>query len=202
MIKVNNLQIKFDKKVLFDGYNTTFADNKVYCILGKSGCGKSTLLRIIAGLLKPQGGEIICNDKIVDKPIKDIFMMHQTYSNFPWKNCLENVLFPLKVQGKLTEQHKKEAIEILKQVGLEGNEDKYPHELSGGMKQRLALARVLITRPPVILMDEPLSALDPKTRSQMQDLVLDMHNKTKNIVIMVTHDPDEAKKMADEIITL
>lgn len=202
MIKVNNLQIKFDKKVLFDGYSKTFADNKIYAILGASGCGKSTLLRCIAGLLKPQGGEIICNDKQVDKPIKDIFMMHQTYTNFPWKNCLENVLFPLKIQNKLTEENKKEVIEILKQVGLEGNEDKYPHELSGGMKQRLALARVLITKPPVILMDEPLSALDQRTRSLMQNLVLDMHNQTKNIIIMVTHDHDEAKKMSDEIINL
>lgn len=202
MIKINNLSISFGDKIIFDKWNCEFNDNSIVAVLGRSGCGKTTLLRSIAGLFKPQSGEIFINDKKLSGPTKEIFMMHQTYANFPWKNCLDNILFPIKIQGTVTPEHKLEAQEMLIKVGLEGCAIKYPHELSGGMKQRLALARVLVTKPPIILMDEPLSALDPKTRSQMQDLVLDMHYKTKNTILMVTHDPEEARKMADKIMNL
>jgi ABC-type nitrate/sulfonate/bicarbonate transport system ATPase subunit len=202
MITIDNLSINFGPKVLFDKYSTVFDDNTVYGILGKSGCGKTTLLRAVAGLLKPQGGQILINNTKMNGPSKEIFMMHQTYANFPWKTCLENILFPIKIQGNITKEHQLEAQEMLIRVGLEGYESKFPYELSGGMKQRLALARVLVTKPPIILMDEPLSALDPKTRSQMQDLVLDMHYKTKNTILMITHDHDEARKMSDKIINL
>lgn len=206
MINLNNVTMKFhDKKkekIILDGYNYTFEDNKIYCIMGKSGCGKSTMLRLIAGLIKPQQGEILYNGTKVHTSNPDIFMMHQNYSNFDWKTSLDNVLLPISLKQKITEEHEELAITMLKTVGLEDAIEKYPYEMSGGMKQRLALARTLIMQPKVILMDEPLSALDPKTRSSMQNLLLDLHYKTKNTIIMVTHDVDEANKMKDVLINL
>lgn len=202
MISVNSISIKFDKKVIFNNYSRVFEDNKIYCILGKSGCGKTTLLRIIAGLLEPDSGSVTYNDKKIEKQMPEIFMMHQHYANFPWKTCLENVLFPIALKQKVTEEHRKQAIEMLMQVGLGECVKMYPYELSGGMKQRLSLARVLMTRPPVILMDEPMSALDDKTRERMQNFILNLHRETQNTIIMITHDVDEARKMGDVLISL
>lgn len=202
MIKVNGISLKFEEKVIFDNFNTEFDDNSIYCILGKSGCGKTTLLRIIAGLQKPDKGIALYGESKITKPNSDIFMMHQNYTNFPWKNCLENVLFPIKLKRKVTQDDVKEALELLHKVGLTGSEEKLPDELSGGMKQRLALARVLMAKPPVILMDEPLSALDDNTRSDMQNLIMQMHKETKNTIIMITHSKDDANKMGDHILKL
>ncbi|MFW6008231.1 MAG: ABC transporter ATP-binding protein [archaeon] len=203
MIEIQKIKIEFDNKIIFDNYSNKFEDNTIYAILGQSGCGKTTLLRIMAGLLKPQKGIIKYNDKIINKPMEEIFMMHQNYANFPWKTCLKNVLLPVQIkEGKITDKNEEKAKQLLNKVGLGGYEHRFPYELSGGMKQRLALARTLIMEPKVLLMDEPLSALDPKTRAQMQNLVLDLHYRTRNIIIMVTHDHDEAKKMGNKIIQL
>lgn len=202
LIKVNNVSKKFDRKVILNNYSHVFEDNKIYSIIGRSGCGKTTLLRIIAGLLEPDTGSVTYNDDKIDKKMPEIFMMHQHYTNFPWKTCLENVLFPIELKSKVTQEHEKQAVELLKQVGLGDNVNMYPYELSGGMKQRLSLARVLMTKPAVILMDEPMSALDDKTRVIMQDYILKLHAETKNTIILVTHDVDEARKMGDEIISL
>ena len=202
LIKVNNVSKKFDKKIILNNYSRVFEDNKIYSIIGRSGCGKTTLLRIIAGLLESDTGSVTYNDGKIDKKMPEIFMMHQHYTNFPWKTCLENVLFPSELKSKVTKEHEKQAVELLKQVGLGENVNMYPYELSGGMKQRLSLARILMTKPAVILMDEPMSALDDKTREKMQDYILSMHAETKNTIILVTHDVDEARKMGDEIISL
>ncbi len=196
MIELKNINLQFDKKVIFNGFNYAFEDDKIYTIMGKSGCGKTTLLRIIAGLLSPSRGEVIYNGQKLKKN-NDIFMMHQAHVNFPWKNCLDNVLFPIKLQQKVTIEHEQQALNMLEKVDLKGCEKLYPHELSGGMNQRLALARVLVTKPKVILMDEPLSALDNNLRTKMQDLILELHRETQNIIILVTHDADEGKKLAD-----
>jgi ABC-type nitrate/sulfonate/bicarbonate transport system ATPase subunit len=202
LIEVNDLSVNFDGEVVFNGYNNEFKSGQFYGILGRSGRGKTTLLRAIAGLLEPNEGTILYNDKKIKGPVDDIFMMHQNYTNFPWKTCLENILFPIEVNGNIGDSDIKRAKKMLEKVDLEGCENKYPHELSGGMNQRLALARTLLTKPDVILMDEPLSALDDKTRHQMQQLVLNLHRETKNTIIMVTHDPREAKRMSDKIIKL
>lgn len=202
MIKVQNICFSYEGNKIFSNYSSSFDENNIYCIVGSSGCGKTTLLRIISGLLKPDKGTVLYNDLKIVKPIKDIFMMHQGYTNFPWKSCLENVLFPIKLHGKVTEDQKELAIELLAEVGLENYINKYPYELSGGMKQRLALARTLMIRPKVILMDEPLSALDPSTRVKMQNLILRLHDETQNTILMITHDHEEAKRMGDSIIAL
>jgi NitT/TauT family transport system ATP-binding protein len=197
MIELKNVYLRFEEKTIFNGYNYTFENNKIYTIMGKSGCGKTTLLRIIAGLLPPTKGEVIYNNEKVKKQNKNIFMMHQAHVNFPWKTCLDNVLFPIKLQQKVTPEHVQQAITMLEKVDLKGCEKLYPHELSGGMNQRLALARVLVTKPKVILMDEPLSALDFNLRTGMQDLILQLHKETQNTIILVTHDADEGQRLAD-----
>ena len=128
-------------------------------------------------------------------------MMHQNYTCFDWLTCLDNILITEKVKHKkITNETKENALRWLEKVGLKGYEDKYPTQLSGGMKQRLALARTLYMKPSIILMDEPLSALDEKTRTDMQDLILDIHKETHNTIIMITHSEEEAYKMCDEIL--
>lgn len=197
MIEVKDLSMKYGKNIIFENYNHVFKDNTITAIMGKSGKGKTTMVRCIAGLNKPSKGEVIYNNKKITKPNKDIFMMHQHYTNYPWKTCLENVLFPIAINNKITEEHRKEAKGFLTLVGLEDSIDKFPSELSGGMNQRLAFARLLMAKPKVILMDEPMSALDKQTRSEMQDILLSAHRMLKNTIILITHDRDEANRLAD-----
>ena len=203
MIKVNNVTTGYNRdKPLLKDFSYTF-EPKIYGILGQSGCGKTTLLRTMAGLIKPLSGEIIVNDELITKASKNnIYMMHQNYTSFDWLNCLDNVLIAKKVKGKVGVEDIIKAQEMISLVGLEGNENKYPKQLSGGMRQRLALARTLFMNPEIILMDEPLSALDNETRKTMQDLIIQKHKETNNTIIMVTHSIEEANKMCDVIIEI
>lgn len=194
MISLNELVIGYDRQLL-KPLNCTFEDGKIYGILGASGCGKSTLLKTIAKMQKPLSGQVVRTDD------KQIYMMHQRYTNFNWLSCLDNVLIAERNRRKRKEL-KPRAIEVLKQVGLGEYLDRYPTELSGGMQQRLALARVLFIKPHCLLMDEPLSALDDSTRAAMQQLIMDIHKETNNTIIMVTHSVEEAHKMCDKIIQL
>lgn len=200
MIKINNLEMKYGSNVIFKNFNHEFKDGTITAIMGPSGKGKTTLIRCIAGLNKPTNGEVLYNDKVIKKPHKDIFMMHQHYTNYPWKTCLENVLFPIAINRKITIQDKTKALTLLDLVGLTNAANKFPSELSGGMNQRLAFARLLMAEPKVVLMDEPMSALDKETRQDMQNILLDLNKKTNNTIIMITHDLNEANKLASEII--
>ena len=194
MIPLNNLVGGYHKP-LMKPLDLTFENGHIYGILGKSGCGKSTLLKTIAKMQKPLSGSIQRNDN------DQIYMMHQRYTNFNWLTCLDNVLIAERNKRKRKELEPK-AIAVLKQVGLGEYLDRYPTELSGGMQQRLALARVLFVKPKYLLMDEPLSALDDSTRATMQKLIMDVHKETNNTIIMVTHSVEEAHKMCDKIIQL
>lgn len=200
MIKINNLEMKYGSDVIFKNFNHEFKDGTITAIMGPSGKGKTTLIRCIAGLNKPTNGEVLYNNKVIKKPHKDIFMMHQHYANYPWKTCLENVLFPIAINRKITIQDKTKALALLDLVGLTNAANKFPSELSGGMNQRLAFARLLMAEPKVVLMDEPMSALDKETRQDMQNILLDLNKKTNNTIIMITHDLNEANKLASEII--
>ena len=203
MIVVNNLCTGYSRSSpLLKDFSYQF-DNKIYGILGESGCGKTTLLRTIAGLTKPLSGEVIVDGTKINKPNKSgIYMLHQNYTSFDWMTCIDNVLIAKKVKGDVTEEDIKNATKMLDVVKLGEHKEKYPRQLSGGMRQRLDLARTLFMKPKIILMDEPLSALDSSTRSDMQDLILKIHQDTKNTIIMVTHSQAEADKMCDTIIKL
>lgn len=204
MIVVNDLYTGYSRNSpLLAGFNYQFDDNKIYGVLGESGIGKTTLLRTISGLIKPLQGEVIIDGVKNSKPNKNgIYMMHQNYTSFDWMTCLDNVLIAKKIKGSVTENDKNNALKMLQLVKLDKHSHKYPKQLSGGMRQRLALARTLFMQPKIILMDEPLSALDSVTRVEMQDLILKMHKSIKNTIIIVTHSPEEAEKMCDEIIKL
>lgn len=193
MIILNNVTTGYKKKEILKDFSYKF-DNKIYGILGQSGCGKTTLLRTIAGLIRPLQGNIDLYG--------NVYMMHQNYTSFDWLSCLDNVLITKKIKSFVTKEDIQHAKNMLKKVHLEECMDKYPKQLSGGMRQRLALARTLFMNPVNILMDEPLSALDIDTRYEMQDLIMKMHKETNNTIIMVTHSPEEAQKMCDEIIKL
>lgn len=201
MIEINELYTGYSRdKPLLKNFNYQF-NSKIYGILGESGCGKTTLLRTIAGLVKPLSGTISVNGELITKASKNnIYMMHQNYTSFDWLRCLDNILIAKKVKGRINKCDVDRAKEMMKLVGLENNEDKYPKQLSGGMRQRLALARTLFMNPGIILMDEPLSALDIETRERMQDLIINQHKETSSTIIMVTHSREEANKMCDVII--
>lgn len=202
MIELKNLYTGYSKSnPLLKDFNYTF-DKKIYAILGQSGCGKTTLLRTIAGLRKPLSGEVLVDETKILKPNKNVYMMHQSYTSFDWLNCLDNVLIAKKIKGKITTKDKEVAYDMLSEVKLFDHADKYPRQLSGGMRQRLALARTLFMKPNIILMDEPLSALDGETRSDMQQLILRLHNETNNTIILVTHSSEEAKLLSDNILHL
>ena len=195
MIKLNNVAIGYNSLVIRDNLSYTFEEDKIYGILGESGVGKTTFLKTIAGLLKPLSGTLKVGNK------KNIYMMHQAYTCFDWLTCLDNILITERIKyHRITKEIKAKALQALADVGLENHAHKYPTQLSGGQRQRLALARTLFTKPQIVLMDEPLSALDEETRRCMQDLIQKIHKETHNTIIMVTHSSEEAKKMCDEII--
>lgn len=197
MIKLDNVSIGYNSLVIRDNLNYTFNENKIYGILGESGIGKTTFLKTIAGLLKPLGGTLEINKNIKDS----VYMMHQAYACFDWLSCMDNILITERIMhNKITKEIREKAKKALADVGLKGYEKHSPAQLSGGQRQRLALARTLFVSPKVVLMDEPLSALDENTRKSMQDLILNIHKETHNTIIMVTHSIEEANKMCDEII--
>ena len=204
MIQLNNLSIGYGGVAIVDDLNLSFEDGKVYGILAKSGAGKTTLLKTIAGLLPPVKGHVSIDGVHYRTSRRNpVYMMHQRYCNFNWLTCLENVLIAQRDKRKrYTEESRADAHLALCQVGLDSCEDKWPSQLSGGMQQRLALARTLYVKPKYLLMDEPLSALDDNTRSEMQSLILNIHRKTQNTILMVTHSQDEASKMCDQIIRI
>lgn len=204
MIELINLYTGYSKdKIIHENFNYKFG-NEIHGILGQSGCGKTTLLRTMSGLLKPINGTVLIDGKPVGKPSQNnVYMMHQNYTSFDWLKSLDNVLISKKIKCKrVSKEDVEDAEQMLERVGLYEHRNKYPRELSGGMRQRLALARTLFMKPEIILMDEPLSALDDDTRKEMQDLIIEIHRETRNTVIMVTHSHQEAKRMCDNILTL
>ena len=173
-----------------------------HVLLGPSGCGKSTVLRMIAGLDFPTTGEVFVNGQPVTAPGADRGMVFQKYTSFAWLTIRENIEYGLKIKGVAPSERSDIVAHLIKEVGLEGFEKAYPHTLSGGMQQRVAIARTLAVRPSVVLMDEPFGALDAQTRNGMQDLLLKIWHETASTVIFVTHDVAEAVYLADRIYIL
>jgi len=171
-------------------------------LLGPSGCGKSTILRMIAGLDRPDSGEILVNGKGVEGPGRDRGMVFQKYTSFPWLTVADNIAYGMRINGVPADERDKTVARLVEDVGLAGFEKSYPDTLSGGMQQRVAIARTLAVRPQVILMDEPFGALDAQTRTDMQQLLLRVWDETACTVLFVTHDVEEAVYLADRIFIL
>lgn len=191
--------------IVLDNINLFVGEHEFVGIVGPSGCGKSTLLRLMMGLTKPTEGEIYYRGKKVQDVCAGMAMVFQTFAIFPWLTVVENV--ELGLQGKpFAERERRErALRTVELMGLNGFEEAYPRELSGGMKQRVGLARALISDPEVLLMDEPFSSLDPLTATHLREEVLDLWSDLSvapEAVVMVTHNVEEAVYMADRVIVL
>ena len=180
---------------------TSMGSGEFISMVGPSGCGKSTMLRLVAGLIKPTTGQLTVNGKEIGEPGPDRGMMFQKATLFPWLTVYDNIAFSLKMQGKLkgNEDKVEKMIEI---IGLQGFRNDYPGQLSGGMAQRVALVRSLINEPEILLLDEPLGALDAFTRMNMQDEILKIWQEKQQLALMVTHDVDEAIYMGTRVLVM
>ncbi|WP_234906077.1 ABC transporter ATP-binding protein [Affinirhizobium pseudoryzae] len=177
----------------------TLAPGTFTALIGPSGCGKSTLLNAVAGFVEPSGGQIRIDGQPIDGPSRQVGVVFQQYALFPWFTALGNVKFGLARFNLPKADLHHRAMAALAEVGLEGQADKYPGQLSGGMKQRVGIARTLAFEPRVLLMDEPFGALDAQTRRVMHELLLRIWEKHRMTVLFVTHDVDEALLLADEV---
>jgi NitT/TauT family transport system ATP-binding protein len=209
VLEVENVTKSFvmenSKIPVLDNVSFAVGNDEFVCLVGPSGCGKSTILRIIAGLEKADSGRILFREQLVTQPTPKIAMVFQLFGLLPWKTALENIEVPLEVLGMPKEKRSHIAEEYLKMVGLEGFEKTYPHDLSGGMKQRVGIARALALKPEVLLMDEPFSSLDELTAKTLRELVLDIWRNPAlptNTFVMVSHNVEEAVFMADRVIVM
>jgi len=183
-------------------FSTVIEPGEFVCILGPSGCGKSTLLGVLAGHIAPAGGHALLDGRRIDGPHPERGIVFQHHTLFPWRRTVDNVAFGLKMRGVSKAARLHRASALLERVGLAAFADRYPSQLSGGMQQRAEIARVMINRPRMLLMDEPFGALDAQTRAMMQALLLDVWSEERPTVAFVTHDIDEALFLADRILVM
>jgi len=200
IFKINHVSKVYEETKALEDIHLEVYENEFLCFLGPSGCGKSTLLEIIAGLQKQTDGEVYFEDRLHLNPSKEIGFVFQDASLFPWRTIIDNITFGLEISGVSKKERYEIARYYLNLVGLTGFEKKYPHQLSGGMRQRAGIARALANQPKVLLMDEPFSAVDHLTRLQLQEDVLEIFEKQKTTIIFVTHDVSEAVYLADRIV--
>jgi NitT/TauT family transport system ATP-binding protein len=210
LLEVNGISKVFRKEagqelLVLDKVNFQIDEGEIVAILGRSGSGKSTLLRIIAGLIRPSAGDIFYRTIPVDKPVPGITMVFQHFALMPWLTVLQNVELGLEALGISRKERRKRALKAIDIIGLDGFESAFPKELSGGMRQRVGIARALVVNPDILLMDEPFSALDVLTADNLRSDLLDIwaeEKNTKNGIIIVTHNIEEAIFLADKIIIL
>ncbi len=191
-----------DEVVAIDDFSINVKKGELVSLLGPSGCGKTTILRLIAGLIEPSGGKMRVAGNLVSGPGSDRGMVFQEFALFPWRSVRKNIEFGLELSGVPKAERKSRANEYLEMVGLERFADSRIHELSGGMKQRVGIARALANDPEVLLMDEPFGALDAQTRNIMQKELLKIIEKTDKTILFVTHSVDEAVFLSDRIVLL
>jgi NitT/TauT family transport system ATP-binding protein len=205
------LDVQHLSKLFGSGPRSTIALNDInfsthrrefLCIVGPSGCGKTTLVRILAGLEEKSSGQVLLQGKAVTEPGSDRGMVFQGYTLFPWLTVKKNVMFGLEVNGRGKDESERQALQWLQLIGLERFADAYPHQLSGGMKQRVAIVRALANQPRILLMDEPFGALDAQTRCRMQAHLLEIWRKIDITIVFITHDLDEAIFLADRVLVL
>jgi len=200
-----NKQYQREDKSIFEvmkEVNLDIKDHEFLSILGPSGCGKTTLLKMIGGLVAPTSGQIFINGKEINKPGYDRAIVFQNFVLLPWLNVLDNVAFGLELRSMNKKDRQEIAYMYLKKVGLGNFAKQYPHQLSGGMQQRIGIARALAVNPDILLMDEPFGALDPITRDSLQEEFKNLQKTLDKTIVFVTHDMDEAIKLADRIVIL
>jgi len=207
LIKAQDLTLRFTPKnrdpvTALAGFSLTVTGGEFVSIVGPSGCGKSTFLNVVLGLIKQDSGTLELHGKPITGPGQERAMVFQEFGLLPWRTIIGNVELGLELKGVPARERVKRADELIKLVGLNGFERHYPHELSGGMKQRVGLARALATEPEVLLMDEPFAALDAQTRDLMQTELLQIWERTKKTVLFVTHSIEEAAYLSDRVIVM
>jgi ABC-type nitrate/sulfonate/bicarbonate transport system ATPase subunit len=185
-----------------DGIDLHVEPGEFVCIVGASGCGKSTLLNIVAGLMEPTSGEALLDGEMIEGPGPDRGLVFQGYSLYPWKTVSDNIAFGLEIEGVRREERKRRVAHYLNVMNLMKWADARPSQLSGGMRQRVAIARSLVTEPEVLLLDEPFGALDAHTKTLMQEFLVSLWRETGTTVLMVTHDVEEALFLAQRIYVL
>ncbi|HEX9466501.1 MAG TPA: ABC transporter ATP-binding protein [Alphaproteobacteria bacterium] len=185
-----------------DGVSVDVREGEFVSVIGPSGCGKSTLFQIIGGLLAGDAGTVRIDDHAVSGSHRDIGMVFQEESTFPWRTVLDNVAFPLELAGMARPQRDKRARHFIHLVGLDGFEARYPDELSGGMRQRTAIARTLAAEPRILLMDEPFAALDEQTRILLGDKILQIWRELKQTTLLITHNITEAVQLSDRVAVM
>lgn len=203
VIEVHGLHKVYGNSIVaLENIDLSFMRGQLTSLLGPSGCGKTTLLKIIAGLLDPTSGEVLVNGRPVRGPGPERAFVFQDFALMPWATVLRNAAFGLEVRGAPRAEREDRARHYIKEVGLAGFEDKYPHELSGGMRQRVGLARALAVDADVLLMDEPFSAVDEQTRRKFQEDLIRLREVEKKTFILVTHSIEEAVYLSDRIVLL
>lgn len=204
LIRVEGASKRFSNGVVvFDGLNLEVAEGETLCLLGPSGCGKTTLLRAMHGLLPLDGGTVVVGGQAVTRPRRDVAMVFQHFGLFPWKTVVANVGYGLELAG-VAERDRRDRVErYIEMVGLKGFEKSFPYQLSGGMQQRVGLARALAMQPRVLLMDEPFGALDAQTRETLQDELLRIWERTgAPTMVFITHSIEEAIALGDRVVVL
>lgn len=196
----NNVYKQFGSLSVVENFSASFQSGEIVALVGPSGSGKSTLLHMAAGLEDTTSGTISADSQTVAKPDPSRTLVFQEHALYPWLTLKQNVAMALEFQQVARRQAHERATGWLKRVGLDGFEDYYPHQVSGGMRQRAALARAFIAEPEVLLLDEPFGALDALTRLSLQDVLLDLVEQARPTVLLVTHDVDEALFLADRVL--
>ena len=206
-ILIRNLRKEYrtrsaEKVLALEDMNLSISENEFVTVVGRSGCGKSTLLKLIAGILPASQGEISINGIPVSEPRKDVGMVFQSPVLLPWRNVIENILFPIEIMKLHTSEYQEKTRKLLDLVGLSGFENKVPRELSGGMQQRVSICRSLIHDPNILLMDEPFGALDAMTRDELGLELTRIWQQEKKTVLFVTHSIPEAVFLGDRVIVM
>jgi len=206
IMSINGLRVVYktddSETVAVDDFTLDVKKGELISIVGPSGCGKTTILRCIAGLLQPTSGTITIGDRECSSPGSDRGMVFQDFALFPWRTVRQNVEFGMEIAGVPKEERKERALRYIKKVGLEKFADSRIHELSGGMKQRVGIARALVMHPAVVLMDEPFGALDAQTRNIMQEQLNKIIAESERTILFVTHSVDEALYLSDRLVIL
>ncbi|MHC6180307.1 ABC transporter ATP-binding protein [Clostridium sp. JNZ X4-2] len=200
-IKSQNRQ-KDEEFLTLDNFNLKVKKGEFITVVGPSGCGKSTFLDILAGLSRPTSGKVYIDGKLITAPALDRGIILQGYALFPWRTVEKNIEFGLEIKGMTKDLKHQISKKFIDLVGLNGFENRYPHELSGGMKQRVAIARALAYDPEVLLMDEPFAAVDAQTRESLQEELLNIWEKTNKTIVFITHSIEEAVFLADRVVVM